>query len=65
VGRVGGIRLLVHSSLPVGGAIVAAFVHADPKRRVFFCLAYLLLVIIHEAGHVLAAVAVRLRVFTV
>jgi ATP-dependent Clp protease adapter protein ClpS len=45
--------------------IVAAFVHADPKQWAFFCLAHLLLVIIHEAGHVLAAVAVRLRVFTV
>lgn len=63
--QIGGVRLLVHWSLPAGGAIVAAFMHADPKQWVFFCLAYLLLVIIHEAGHVLAAVAVRLRVFTV
>jgi len=38
---------------------------ADPKQWVFYCLAYLLLVIIHEAGHVLAAVAVRVKVFTV
>jgi ATP-dependent Clp protease adapter protein ClpS len=65
VAQIGGVGLLVHWSLPVGGAIVAAFVHANPKQWVFFCLAYLFLVIIHEAGHVLAALAVRLRVFTI
>lgn len=63
--QVGDVELLVHWSLPAGGVIVAAFVHADPKQWVYFCLAYLLLVIIHEAGHVLAAVALRLKVFTV
>lgn len=63
--QVGGIELLVHWSLPVGGAIVATFVHADPEQWVYFCLAYFLLVIIHEAGHVLTAVALRLKVFTV
>jgi ATP-dependent Clp protease adapter protein ClpS len=63
--QVGGVELLVHWSLPAGGLIVGAFVHADPKQWAYFCLAYLLLVIIHEAGHVLAAVALRLKVFTV
>lgn len=63
--KVGGVELLVHWSLPAGGVIVAAFVHADPKQWVYFCLAYLLLVIIHEVGHLLAAVAFRLKVFTV
>jgi ATP-dependent Clp protease adapter protein ClpS len=65
LGQVGGVELLVHWSLPAGGVIVGAFVHADPRQWVYFCLAYLLLVIIHEAGHVLAAVALRLRVFAV
>ena len=63
--KVGGSQLLVHWSLPVGGVIIALFVHADPGQWVYFSLAYLLLVIIHEAGHVLAAVALRLEVFTV
>lgn len=63
--RIGGVELLVHWSLPAGGVLVGAFVHADAKQWVYFCLAYLLLVIIHEAGHVLAAVALRLKVFTV
>jgi len=40
-------------------------VHADPEQWVYFCLAYLLLVIIHEAGHVLAAGSLRLKVFAV
>src|SRR5215472_442691 len=63
--QIGGVELLVHWSLPAGGALVAAFVHADPRQWGFFCLAYLLLVIVHEAGHVLAAVALRIKVFTV
>jgi ATP-dependent Clp protease adapter protein ClpS len=63
--KVGGVDLLVHWSLPAGGVIVGAFVHADPKQWVYFCLAYLLLVIIHEVGHLLAAVTLRLKVFTV
>ena len=63
--KVGGSELLVHWSLPVGGVIAATFVHADPKQWGYFCLAYFLLVFIHEAGHVLAAVALRLTAFTV
>jgi ATP-dependent Clp protease adapter protein ClpS len=63
--KVGGSELLVHWSLPVGGVIAATFVRADPEQWVYFCLAYFLLVIIHETGHVLAAVALRLKVFTV
>jgi hypothetical protein len=63
--QVGDSEVLVHWSLPAGGLLVAAFVHADAKQWVYFCLAYLLLVIIHEAGHVLAAVALRLKVFAV
>jgi ATP-dependent Clp protease adapter protein ClpS len=65
LGQIAGVELLVHWSLPAGGALVAAFVHADPRQWGFFCLAYLFLVIIHEAGHVLAAVTLRLKVFTV
>lgn len=63
--KIGGVELLVHWSLPAGGVFVGAFVHADPEQWVYFCLAYLLLVIIHEAGHVLTAVALRLKVFAV
>ena len=63
--QVGSVELLVHWSLPAGGVIVAAVVPADAKQWIYFCIAYLLLVIIHEAGHVLAAVALRLRVFAV
>lgn len=63
--QVGGSELLMHWSLPAGGVIVAAFVHANTEKWVYFCFAYLILVIIHEAGHVLAAIALRLKIFTV
>jgi ATP-dependent Clp protease adapter protein ClpS len=63
--QVGGVDLLVHWSLPAGGAAVATLVHADPAQWGYFCLAYFLLVFIHESGHVLAALTLRLKVFTI
>lgn len=63
--KVGGSELLVHWSVPVGGVIAATFVRANSEQWVYFWLAYFLLVIIHETGHVLAAVALRLKVLTV
>lgn len=63
--RVGGTDLLVHWSVLIGGAIVAACGNTDPGQWAELCLAYLFLLIIHEAGHVLAAVALRLKVFTI
>src|SRR5215831_6921578 len=63
--EISGVELLVHWSLPAGGAFVSLLVRADPEQWVYFCLAFTLLVIMHEAGHVLAAVALRLKVFTV
>ena len=63
--QVGGIELLVDWSLPTGGVLVGSLVHADPKQWGYFCLAYLSLVIIHETGHLLATVALGLKVFSV
>jgi ATP-dependent Clp protease adapter protein ClpS len=65
LGQIGGTELLVHWSLPAGGVLVGSFVHADPRQWGYFCLAYLLLVIIHESGHLLATVALGLKVFSI
>src|SRR4051794_28464958 len=65
LGEIRGVQVLVHWSLPAGGALVAAVAQADPAQWVYYCVAFTLLVIIHEAAHVLAAVALRLKVFTV
>jgi ATP-dependent Clp protease adapter protein ClpS len=63
--QVGGIELLVHWSLPTGGVLLGSLVHAEPRQWGYFCLAYLSLVIIHETGHLLATVALGLKVFSV
>jgi ATP-dependent Clp protease adapter protein ClpS len=60
-----GVPVFVHWSLPAGGILVSVFGHVDPKEWVYYCVAYTLLVIIHESGHVLAAHAHGLRVLSV
>jgi ATP-dependent Clp protease adapter protein ClpS len=60
-----GVPIFVHWSLPAGGVLVSLFGHVDPKEWVYYCVAYTLLVIIHESGHALATVAQGLRVLSV
>jgi ATP-dependent Clp protease adapter protein ClpS len=60
-----GIPVFVHWSLPAGGVLVSLIGHVDPKQWVYYCIAYTLLVAIHELGHVLAAVVLKLKVFSV
>jgi len=65
VASIRGVPILVHWSLPTGGVLVSLFARVDPKEWVYFCVAFTLLVIVHEAGHVLATVAFKLRVLSV
>lgn len=65
VATVWGIPFFIHWSFPMGGLIVAAFGGVDPTRSVYYCLAYTLLIAIHETGHVAAARLLGLRVFAV
>jgi ATP-dependent Clp protease adapter protein ClpS len=60
-----GVQLRVHWSFPVGGILVAAFVRADPEKWWHFVVAYTLLILIHEAAHVVVAVLLRLKVFAI
>ena len=59
-----GVSVLVHWSLPAGGVLVASFGRVDPKQWVYYCIAYTLLIAIHEFGHLLAAAGLRLKVFS-
>ena len=60
-----GVPVFVHWSFPVGGVLIAVFWRVEPKNWLYYCIAYTLLVAIHEVGHVLAAVYLRLKVFAV
>jgi ATP-dependent Clp protease adapter protein ClpS len=57
--------VLVHWSFPVGGIIVALWGHVDHKQWLYYILPYACLVLIHEAGHAIAAAALGIRVFSI
>lgn len=65
VAEIRGTSVWVHWSLPVGGGAVALLGHVDPREWLFYCLAFTALIAVHEAGHVIAALAQGLRVFEV
>jgi ATP-dependent Clp protease adapter protein ClpS len=65
VGVIRGVPVFVRWSFPVGGVLVASMGHVDPRQWAYYCVAYTLLVLIHEGGHFMAAIVLRLRVFSV
>jgi len=60
-----GIPVFIHWSLPAGGMLISAYVGFDPTEAVYFSLAYLSLVAIHEFAHLGAARCTGLNVFSV
>lgn len=62
---VGSVPVFVHWSFPAGGILVAVIGRVDPPQWVYYCIAYTLLIALHESGHVLAAVSMRLKLFAV
>jgi Zn-dependent protease len=62
VARVRGIPIFVHWTLLLGGLVPAFFVGFHLQQYVYFCIGYVLLIAVHEFGHVLAAWACGLDV---
>jgi ATP-dependent Clp protease adapter protein ClpS len=62
---VGGTSVYVHWSLPAGGLLVAGLGGLDPEKWIYYCVAYSILVAVHECGHLLAAVALHMKVYAV
>jgi ATP-dependent Clp protease adapter protein ClpS len=60
-----GVPVFVHWSLPTGGILVSFVGHVEPREWVYYCVAFTLLVVVHEVGHLLAAAVLRLKVFAV
>jgi len=60
-----GVAVYVHWSLPAGGAMVACLGGVDLARWIYYCVGYSILVVVHESGHMLAAVAVGLKVYSI
>lgn len=57
--------VFVHWSLPAVGALISLFCASAPNQLIYYYIAFVLLVIVHESGHFLAATALRLKVFAV
>jgi ATP-dependent Clp protease adapter protein ClpS len=52
---VGGVPVHAHWSIAMGGLIVSRFNHAGAWQTLWLCLAYVVLIFVHEAGHAVAA----------
>jgi ATP-dependent Clp protease adapter protein ClpS len=65
IAEIRGVAVHIHWSFPLGGVLISCIGHVDPKQWLYYCIAYTALVIVHEAGHVLAAAALRLKVFSI
>lgn len=62
IATVRGAPILVHWSFLSGGLIVALLARSGTQHWLHYCVAYTLLVLLHELGHVAAAKAFGLRV---
>ena len=59
------VPVFLHWTFPTGGLILASFVGFDLYKVVYYTFAYVLLILIHEAGHMLAARIRGLKVYTI
>jgi ATP-dependent Clp protease adapter protein ClpS len=58
-----GIPVFIHWSLPAGGLLISTFVGFALPDVIYFCIAYTLLIVIHELGHASAARYFGLGIF--
>jgi ATP-dependent Clp protease adapter protein ClpS len=60
-----GVPFFIHGSFPIGGLAVAALAKAGVAGSIAYCLAFAVLIAVHELGHFVAARALDLRVFRI
>lgn len=63
--KIWGIPVYMHWSLPYGGLLIAVYAGLDIRDIGYSCIGYVMLILIHEAGHAWAARFFRLKVFAV
>lgn len=63
LGIIGGAAVYVHWSSVIGGMLLWLFLGDNWRELPSFCAAYVMLVVVHEAGHFAAAKLVGLRVY--
>jgi ATP-dependent Clp protease adapter protein ClpS len=63
--RLWGIPVSAHWSLPVGGLLMASYAGTDWRGALCCCIAFALLILVHELGHAAAAASLGLKVHSV
>lgn len=65
IAQVNGVPIYLHWSFPAGAIIPMGFAHFELVPSLFLCAGYVLLVAVHELGHLAAAHGTRHRVFSI
>jgi hypothetical protein len=60
-----GIPVYVHWSFPAGGLLISSFFKFALPDTIYFCIAYTLLIILHELSHAAAACNFGLKVLSI
>jgi len=65
VAEIRGVSLRIHWSLPAAALLIAAYAGFKLREAAYFYIGYLVLVVVHELGHVAAATFLGLKVFSI
>ncbi|MEO8673767.1 MAG: ATP-dependent Clp protease adaptor ClpS [Tahibacter sp.] len=65
IATIRGAPVFVHWSFPAGGLVLSALAEFHPLPTLYFVVAYTLLIVLHEFGHLVAAWSLGLTVFAV
>ena len=65
IAKIWDVPIVVHWSFLIGGLLISAFTGFDLWETYFYCIAYFVLIVIHELGHVTAARLLGLKVHAV
>ena len=63
--QINDVAIYIHWSFPLGGLFIAWFFDQEANRIIYFVVAYVLLILVHELGHLLVALLCGLKVFAV
>lgn len=62
IARISQVPVYLHWSVPLGGILISAYIGFIPLQAFYFCISFLALVLVHEFGHVFAALLQKLNV---
>ena len=62
IARISQVPVYLHWSAPLGGIVISVYIGFELLQAFYFCISYLALVLVHEFGHVFAALSQKLNV---